>query len=120
MRWLAASVFAGVLSLVGSFAAPSASAGSLPRASSASIMLTARAPLTVRGLRFRAGERVRLSVSGVAAVTRWTRATRAGTLAVRFDGVTATRCDLIRVVAIGGNGSRAGLKLLPSPACLAE
>jgi hypothetical protein len=32
--------------------------------------------------------------------------------------VTATRCDVVRVVAVGSRGSRAVLKYLPSPACL--
>ena len=113
------SVLAGVLSL-GGFFSPSPSSGAPSRATSPSIALTARAPLTVRGLRFHAGERVRVTVSGTGTVSRWTRATRSGTFAVRFDGVTVTRCELIRVVAVGGSGSRAGLKTLPAPACIAE
>jgi hypothetical protein len=30
-----------------------------------------------------------------------------------------TRCDRVRVIAIGSDGSHAVLKLLPAPACIA-
>jgi hypothetical protein len=98
-------------------AGAAASAGSTGKAS---LRLASYQPLTVHGQRFVARERVRLEVFGVARVTRRVVASRTGAFAVRFADVRVTRCDLVRVVATGGSGSRAALKFLPAPACLAE
>ena len=77
-------------------------------------------PFVVRGESFAPRERVRLTAFTAAEERLRAVATRAGTFTATFAAVTATRCDLIRVVAIGAKGSRAILKYLPSPACLAE
>jgi hypothetical protein len=70
-------------------------------------------PLTVRGRRFYARERVRLSAGARAA--RATARSR-GTFVVTIPGTTA--CNTVRVVARGSAGSYAVVKLLPSPDCL--
>jgi hypothetical protein len=48
------------------------------------------------------------------------RASRAGRFVVIFAGATVGRCDLVRVIATGGRGSRATLKILPPPACKSQ
>jgi hypothetical protein len=82
----------------------------------ASLRLARTAPLAVRGEHFRPGERVRLR----AMLHRGTAATAdgRGSFMAQF-GVPKSRCDLVRVVAIGSQGSHAVLKLLPAPACIA-
>ncbi|HEV8687160.1 MAG TPA: hypothetical protein VGQ84_07780 [Gaiellaceae bacterium] len=74
-------------------------------------------PLTVVGRSFPAGERVRVRVLAPVTAFRWTRADRNGSFTVRFGDIPATRCDVIRVIAVGSGGSRVVLKELPAPAC---
>jgi hypothetical protein len=83
---------------------------------SASLRLVAKTPLTVRGEHFRPGERVRLR----AMLRRKTAAIAGpqGSFLASFQAPT-TRCDRVRVIAIGSEGSHAVLKLLPAPACIA-
>ncbi len=75
-------------------------------------------PLTLRGLRFRPLEKVKVTAttrSGVTVVT--VRATRQGTFAARFPRVVVTRClDELAVKAVGARGSRAGVTL-SQPQC---
>lgn len=80
------------------------------------LRLVQKTPLTVRGEHFHAGERVRLR----ATLHRATAATAGsnGSFVATFGKLT-TRCDRVRVIAIGSEGSHAVLKLLPPPACIA-
>jgi hypothetical protein len=82
----------------------------------ASLTLVRKAPLTIRGEHFRPGERVQLR----ALLHRKTAASAGpqGSFVASFQAPT-TRCDRIRVIAIGSEGSHAVLKLLPPPACIA-
>jgi hypothetical protein len=82
----------------------------------ASLALVRKAPLTVRGEHFRPSERVRLRVM----LHRRTAATAGpqGSFVASFQ-TPMTRCDRVRVIAIGSEGSHAVLKLLPPPACIA-
>jgi hypothetical protein len=114
MRVLGVALAAATLALFAGMSSTAAPAGK------ASLQLLTLQPLTVRGQGFAARERVRIEVYGVARATRRLTATRFGTFRTRFDGVTATRCDMVRLVAVGGAGSRASTKMLPAPACLAE
>ena len=82
-----------------------------------SLRLVSRQPLTVQGQHFRSRERVGVSVSGDASASQSVRASEAGSFSVRFADLTVGRCDVIRVVAVGGRGSQATLKRLPGPAC---
>jgi hypothetical protein len=85
------------------------------QARAASLRLVHKAPLTVRGVHFRPAERVRLR----AMLSRSAVATADGRGSfVAQLGVAKSRCDLVRVIAVGSEGSRAVLKLLPSPACI--
>jgi hypothetical protein len=94
------------------------SAAKIDRSAKASLRLASLSPLAVRGAGFAPRERVRVDLSGAVTARRRIVAGPTGAFAVRFDGVVLTRCDLVRVVATGSRGSRATLKLLPSPACL--
>ena len=111
---------AGVIALVAAvtlIAVGPAPAGG-DRTAKASLRVASFAPLTIRGSGFRAREAVRVDLSGVATGRRRAVASPTGSFSVRFDGVAATRCDVIRAIAVGSRGSRAGLKYLPSPACM--
>jgi hypothetical protein len=88
------------------------------RSTKASLRLASFAPLTIRGAGFRSREAVRVDLFGTSSARRRTVASATGSFTVRFDGVAATRCDLVRAIAVGARGSRAGLKYLPSPACM--
>jgi hypothetical protein len=82
----------------------------------ATLRLVRKTPLTVRGEHFQTGERVRLR----ATLHRATAATAGSNGSfVATIGKLTTRCDRVRVVAIGSEGSHAVLKLLPPPACIA-
>jgi hypothetical protein len=81
-----------------------------------SLQLAARDPLTVSGAGFAPRDRVTLDLSGVVRRHARTTATRTGTFSIDF-GLATSRCDLIRVVAVGSSGGRAVLKRLPGPAC---
>ena len=91
--------------------------GSAGVSGKAGIRLTDRNPLTVRGEHFQSRELVRVTVSAPATARKTVRTSATGSLRALFSGTTAHRCDLVRVVATGDEGSRAVLKLLPPPAC---
>jgi hypothetical protein len=82
------------------------------------LRLRDRSPLVVGGAGFERGERVRMTLYGDENARRSVRASRRGTFVITFAGTTFTRCDVVRVVATGGAGSRAVLKMLPPPACM--
>jgi hypothetical protein len=77
------------------------------------LRLVSSTPLKVKGEHFRAREHVRIT-----ARTHRTSTTAGpnGVFIVTIPG--ATRCDRMRVVAVGSAGSYAVLKTLPAPACL--
>jgi hypothetical protein len=83
----------------------------------AKLQLADREPLTLKGSRFLARERVRvtLTVEGRPYV-RWTRAGRPGIFTVRFSEVHVDRCSGFIARAVGNGGSRAEFKL-PQPLC---
>jgi hypothetical protein len=63
-------------------------------------------PLTIRGLGFRAGERVRVLATGQGADTRRVTTTPAGAFTLRLR-VRVGRCTPLVVQAVGAAGSRA-------------
>jgi hypothetical protein len=91
-----------------------------PDQDAAALRLQDRSPVVVAGTGFQRRERVRVTMTLDTTTERVVRTNRAGRFVVTFVGVTATRCDLVRVVARGGRGSRATLKILPPPACLPQ
>jgi hypothetical protein len=114
----AVRMWAVALAAVAALAPSVASAQQLPAAAKPALRLVSFAPLTLRGTGFAPRERVRLDLSGAAAARRRVVALASGSFAVRFDGAALTQCDFIRVAAVGSRGIRAGLKHLPSPACM--
>jgi hypothetical protein len=73
------------------------------------LQLARGAPLTVRGIHFRSGERVTVSVLSGRKTMKRTTAGSGGTFLVRF-ATTYDRCEGLLVVARGAYGSRATLK----------
>jgi hypothetical protein len=72
------------------------------------------APVTVRGVYFRAREQVRvvLRVNGDVYSRRITTTVR-GRFVVRYVSVTAGQCMPYTISAVGSKGSRASLKVVP-------
>jgi hypothetical protein len=93
-------------------------AGATCPTGSAKLRLLDRAPLTLRGAGFKAGERVSVTATASREAVRRVRALASGGFVVTFTGLTAGRCTLVRAVAVGNRGSRTVLKILPPPACL--
>jgi hypothetical protein len=87
--------------------------GSTARAARPVLRLVSSAPLKVKGEHFRAGEHVRVTARAHKASTT---ARSNGIFVITIPG--ATRCDRVRVVAVGSAGSYAVLKTLPAPACM--
>lgn len=81
------------------------------------VALTDTEPVSVRGLRFDAGERVtvRVVVRGKARQTKLVRAGRTGTFTATFATLAVTDCDVYTVQALGWRGSRATYAHLPPP-----
>jgi hypothetical protein len=85
--------------------------------SRAALRLVDGDPVTLKGVRFAARERVRLVVeAGAERRVRFARATRAGWFVASFDSLVFDRCLGFRAFATGARGSAASLKL-PEPAC---
>jgi hypothetical protein len=82
-----------------------------------SLRIAVATPLTVAGRNFRPHERVRVTatVEGQK-LGRALTASGAGRFTVVFR-LGASRCDLLRVVAVRRSGAAVVLKRLPSPAC---
>lgn len=81
------------------------------------LRLTDRDPLTLRGRGFEARERVRVTLYAPVSARRVKRANVNGSFQVIFLSVSADRCEMVRALVTGDEGSRVILKLLPSPAC---
>ncbi len=77
------------------------------------LRIVSSSPVILRGEHFRAREQVRVKAESR---TVRTRAGSSGYFVVRIPGTT--RCDLVRVVAVGSGGSYAVLKTLASPMCM--
>ena len=78
------------------------------------LRLTDSQPVKLSGLRFKPGERVRVSVvTGTARRSRLVRATRAGRFVATFSDLSADRCNGFFARAEGARGSRATFKLVP-------
>ena len=74
-------------------------------------------PVTLRGTRFLAAEKVRLTVvAGGDRFVRRTTATSSGSFVQRFPAITGDRCNRLLAVAVGSRGSRATIKPF-QPAC---
>jgi hypothetical protein len=88
---------------------------------SPAVLVTSKAPLTVRGLHFRPGERVTVTLlmRGPRTAVRRTAATATGGFRATFATVSVGDCDSFAVRAVGNLGSRASYKP-PRPVCGAQ
>ncbi len=108
-----------VLAVCGAAGIAAAVSGPALGRSVPSLGITARQPLTVVGSSFRPREHLRVTVTLPGRVrSRSVTAGRTGHFEVVFLQLSASRCDLLRVVAIRQSGARVVLKRLPPPACL--
>ena len=102
-----------VLALALAVVASNAVGASAESSTRPTLRLLDRAPLTVGGRHFAPRESVTVRRG---ARIRVTRANRSGSFVLVLGG-HVDRCNAVRVVAVGSGGSRAILKILPSPAC---
>jgi hypothetical protein len=107
----AVRVFAVVAIVAGILAGVSAAAGSRP-----SIRIVQSRPLVVAGSHFRAGERVKVVAHLTRTIVRHVVA-RHGSFRVNLGMVPVSKCEGIRIVAVGSRGSRATLKI-PRSGCI--
>jgi hypothetical protein len=78
------------------------------------------APFTVRGVGFKALERVVVTVSSGAARKRTTVTGTAGTFTITFTGVDVGSCDPYVVRALGTKGSKAAVRHTVQEQCGAQ
>lgn len=84
----------------------------------ATLGIAAARPLTVAGRNFRPHERVRVTATVAGEkTTRAVTAGQTGRFRVEFEQLGATRCDLVRIVAVRRSGRAVVVKRLPAPAC---
>ena len=77
-------------------------------ATKASLQVVRQTPMTIRGQGFRPQESVRVSAAG----RQWRhKASARGSFVLTLRG--ADRCKIVRVIAVGSDGSRAILKIIP-------
>ena len=80
----------------------------------ASLQVIRQAPMTIQGHGFRSRESVRVSAAG----RQWRpKASARGSFVLTLRG--ANRCRIVRIVAVGSDGSRAILRIIPARACAA-
>src|SRR5215470_13309518 len=105
---LAAVILASAAAATGTPAAVS------PHAASARLMLVDDAPVMFRGVGFKPGEVVRVTVDSTSRdVTRTATASVAGGFTMRVPGVDVNGCQGFAARAIGSKGSRATYKRPP-------
>jgi hypothetical protein len=84
----------------------------------AKLRVVALRPVTVKGLGFRADERVRVVLSAKVRHARTVRTTRTGTFVARFD-VLLDLCAAFNLRATGSSGAVAVVARKPPPSCAA-
>jgi hypothetical protein len=107
--------FAIVLLLTVALGCGAGTAGGEPEAATkASLQVVRQTPMTIRGQGFRPHESVRVSAAG----RQWNpKASERGSFVLTLRG--ANRCKIVRILAVGSNGSRAILRIIPL-ACAPE
>jgi hypothetical protein len=83
-----------------------------------SLRIAAAKPLTVVGRNFRPNEHVRVTATLAGEKRTLVVTAEQGRFQVVFEQLGATRCDLIRIVAVRRSGKLVVQKQLPAPACL--
>ena len=86
--------------------------GGSETAKKASLQVIRQTPLTIQGHGFRSQENVRVSAAG----RQWRpKASAGGSFVLTLRG--ANRCNIVRIVALGSDGSRAILRIMPLRSC---
>jgi hypothetical protein len=98
------------LALTATLLLPSAAAARTPR-----LTVSNDSPLTIKGIGFAAGERVRVVVMHDGATNRWATTSRLGSFSVRLP-LTVDSCTAYLVRAFGARGDAATLAVRP-PEC---
>ena len=111
-----------MLGIGGTLFAGFGEAAAVRTSATAKLQLLATNPVTVAGTGFRSRERVRVTAWAGSEKSPTARvvATRIGSFRVSLDELSASRCDLVRVVAVRSTGDRVFLKRLPAPECMPE
>ena len=99
-----------LLALVASLVLPSAAAARAPR-----LAVANSSPLTIKGVGFAAGERVRVVVTHNGETTRWAATSWLGSFTVRLP-LTVDSCTAFVVRAFGARGDAGTLRVRP-PEC---
>jgi hypothetical protein len=83
--------------------------GGSEAAAKPSLQVLRQAPMTIQGHGFRSQESVRVSAAG----RQWhPKAGARGSFVLTLRG--ANHCKIVRIVAVGSNGSRASLRIVPA------
>ena len=102
----------GLLVAVSVGCAEGTAVGGSETATKASLQVIRQTPLTIQGHGFHSSESVRVSAAG----RQWRpRASSRGSFVVTLSG--ASRCRIVRIVAVGSDGSRAILRIVPARQC---
>ena len=100
--------------LLAALAGALAVGGALGASAKPGLRITGQRPLSVAGTSFEPRELVRIEAIGSFGTRRIrVRATAAGSFTARFAKVTGDPCTLHRLLAVGADGSRAGLRVPP-------
>lgn len=87
-------------------------------ASSPTLRVVATHPLRVAAAHFHARERVVLTLTGRTTARTSATADARGSFSATFHDISLGRCERAAVRAVGKDGSRGVLKVLPGPACI--
>jgi hypothetical protein len=108
--------FAATLALAATL---TAAAGSSAAPSTAKLRIVDLAPVTVEGLGFRPGERVRVVLRADGNYVRTVRAVRSGRFLARFGAVYAELCTAFQLRATRPSGAVVIATRKPPPSCAA-
>lgn len=87
--------------------------GSLASPRVPSLRLLGSSPITVRGIHFKARERVRVTLFATGALVARVRTSEAGAFTAQFGDNVAGGCSGLSIRAVGAGGDRALLKVEP-------
>jgi hypothetical protein len=112
MRRMFRQLATALLVTVGLGCGAGTAGGGSERATRASLQVIRQTPLTIQGHGFRSHENVRVSAAG----RQWRpKASARGSFVLTLRG--ANRCTIVRIVAVGSDGSRAILRIMPLRSC---
>jgi hypothetical protein len=112
MRRMLRHLASALLVMVGLGCGAGSAIGGSETATKASLQVIRQTPLTIQGHGFRSHEKVRVSAAG----RQWRpKASARGSFVLTLRG--ANRCSIVRIVAVGSEGTRAVLRIMPLRSC---